>query len=278
MRVLKGVNNPFTELLIKVELLYTVCKLNRITQSRTLFLKMDTIENNEAPAGSDDVTSSPDTAFQVDAQPVESEATIDGGNSEETGAPEVLLAGKYKSPEELEKAYIESQKLHGTLGQKAKVADLILEKYNMTPDQFQAALEAEEQARLEQEYSTNPAGYALREVQELKNQLALKEEEGKLNSFLAENPEYAPFKDKLFNLYLNVEKDKELGEIAVDYFGQAIASGQQIAYKKIDAKKNTQATSVSSVPKRQITEEDLKNLSVAELEALLPHADISHRL
>lgn len=239
---------------------------------------MDTIENNEAPAGSDDVTSSPDTAFQVDAQPVESEATIDGGNSEETGAPEVLLAGKYKSPEELEKAYIESQKLHGTLGQKAKVADLILEKYNMTPDQFQAALEAEEQARLEQEYSTNPAGYALREVQELKNQLALKEEEGKLNSFLAENPEYAPFKDKLFNLYLNVEKDKELGEIAVDYFGQAIASGQQIAYKKIDAKKNTQATSVSSVPKRQITEEDLKNLSVAELEALLPHADISHRL
>ena len=102
MRVLKGVNNPFTELLIKVELLYTVCKLNRITQSRTLFLKMDTIENNEAPAGSDDVTSSPDTAFQVDAQPVESEATIDGGNSEETGAPEVLLAGKYKSPEELE--------------------------------------------------------------------------------------------------------------------------------------------------------------------------------
>lgn len=239
---------------------------------------MDTIETNEAPAGSDDVTSSPDTASQVDAQPVESEGTIDGGNSEEAGATEVLLAGKYKSPEELEKAYLESQKMHGTLGQKAKVADLILEKYNMTPDQFQAALEAEEQARLEQEYATNPAGYALREVQELKSQLALKEEEGKLNAFLAENPEYTPFKDKLFNLYLNVEKDKDLGEIAVDYFGQAMASGQQVAYKKIDAKKNTQATSVSSVPKRQITEEDLKNLSVAELEAILPHADISHRL
>lgn len=238
---------------------------------------MDTIETTAEPVGSDGATSSPDTSTQVDTQTVESPEVVSANESVDTGTPEVLLAGKYKSPEELENAYKELEGKLGELGQKAKVADLIQEKYGMTPDQLRQTIEAEEQARLEQEYATNPAGFALREVQELKNQLAFKEEEGKLNSFIAENPDYAPFKDKLFNLYINVEKDKDLSTIANDYFGQAIAVGQRGAYNKIETKLRTQATGVSSVPKRQFSQADYANMSVAEMEAILPHADISDR-
>ena len=238
---------------------------------------MDTIENIE-PAGSDGATSSPDTSATPDTQPVESPDVVSANEGGEAGAPENLLAGKYKSPEDLEKAYKELEGKLGGLGRKAAVADLIQEKYGMSPEQLRATIEAEEQARLEHEYATNPAGYALKEVQSLKEELALKEEEGKLNAFIAENPDYAPFKDKLFNLYLNVEKDKDLGEIAVDYFGTAIAKGQESAYKKIDTKKMTQATGVSqTAPKQKLTLEDMQKMSSKDLEAVLPWADISYR-
>lgn len=228
---------------------------------------MDTIATTTEPVGSDGATSSPDTSSSdtQTAEPTEAVSDGQGGEAVQTE----LLAGKYKSPEDLVKGYKELEGKLGDLGQKAKVADLIQEKYGMTPEQFQETIDAEEQARLEQEYATNPGGAALREVQKLQQQLALKEEEGKLNSFLAENPAYVPFKDKLFNLYLNVEKDKELGDIANDYFGQAIAKGQQDAYKKIEVKKNTQTTGVASTPKKGITLEDMKGMSAAEMRAVL---------
>ena len=98
---------------------------------------MDTIEEPVEPAGSDDVTSSPDTSV-ADTQPSETSENVDGATDVDGGTPEVLLAGKYKSPEDLEKAYKELEGKLGTLGQKASVADLIQEKYGMTPDQFQA--------------------------------------------------------------------------------------------------------------------------------------------
>lgn len=149
----------------------------------------------------------------------------------------------------------------------------------MTPEQFQATLEAEEQARLEQEYATNPAGYALREVQELKSQLALKEEEGKLNSFIQSNPEYEQFKDDIMEFgFLPKYRNMSYEDIAREKFGKAIAVGQTGAYKKIEAKKMGQQTSVTSTPKKQISEADMRSLSSTELEALLPHADTSGRL
>lgn len=253
-------------------LIFAVNNLNSI------FVVMDTIETPAEPVGSDGATSSPDTSAQVDTQPAESPEVVSANEGGEAEAPEVLLEGKYMNPGELEKAYKEVEGKLGGLGQKASVADLIQEKYGLTPEQFQATLEAEEQARLEQEYATNPAGYALREVQELKGQLALKEEEGKLNSFIQTNPEYAPFKDKIFDIGLNLQKYKGYDEIAKEWFGEAIATGQKGAYKKIEVKKMGQSTSVTSTPKKQVSEDDLRNLSAAELEAMLPHADISGRL
>lgn len=237
---------------------------------------MDTIEEPTEPAGSDDVTSSPDTSV-ADTQPSEASEYVDGATDVDGGTPEVLLAGKYKNPADLEKAYKELEGKLGTLGQKASVADLIQEKYGMTPDQFQATLEAEEQARLEQEYATNPAGYALREVQNLKQELALQKEEKELDSFLQKNPEYSAQRDKILKLGLNLEKDKSYEEIAREYFGETRALGQQDAYKKIEAKKMTQVTGTQSAPSKRLTDADFENMSAAEMEAVLPHADTSHR-
>lgn len=252
--------------------------ISAMNNLNSTFVVMDTIETTAEPVGSDGATSSPDTSAQVDAQTAESPEVVSANEGGEAEAPEVLLAGKYKSPEELEKAHKELEGKLGQLGQKAKIADLIQEKYGMTPEQFQATLEAEEQARLEAEYANNPAGYALKEVQSLKQELALKEEEVKLNSFIQANPKYAPFKDKIFEIGLSIQRDKGYDEIAKDWFGEAIAEGQKGAYKKIEVKKMGQSTSVTSTPKKQFSEDDLKGLSSAEMEALLPHADISGRL
>lgn len=237
---------------------------------------MDTIEEPMEPVGEAGATVSPDTSVD-DTQPLESSEAVSAPEGEEGGEPEVLLAGKYKSPEELEKAYLESQKLHGTLGQKAKVADLILEKYGMTPEQFQATLEAEEQARLEQEYATNPGGAALREVNALKAELALQKEEKELDSFLSKNPDYAEHRDKILKLGLNLERGKSYEEIAQEYFGGARAKGQQDAYKKIEVKKMSQTTGTQSAPQKRFTEADFENMTAAEMEAILPHADTSYR-
>ncbi len=236
---------------------------------------MDTIEETE-PAGGEGATSSQDTSA-YDTQSVESPDAVSAPEGAEAEQPEVLLAGKYKSPEELEKAYIESQKLHGTLGQKAKVADLILEKYNMTPDQFQAALEAEEQARMQQQYQENPGAFAVQKVQELEAKLALRDEEKELDSFLQKNPEYSSQRDKILKLGLNLEKDKSYEDIAREYFGEARANGQQDAYKKIEVKKMTQVTGTQSTPSKRLTEADFENMTAAEMEAVLPHADTSYR-
>jgi hypothetical protein len=237
---------------------------------------MDTIEEPMEPAGSDDVTSSPDTSL-ADTQPSETSENVDGGTEVEGGASETLLAGKYKSPEDLEKAYKELETKLGGLGQKAAVADLIQEKYGMTPDQLRQTIEAQEQAQMEQQYRDNPGAFAVQKVQALEAKLALQEEERELDSFLQKNPEYAHQRDKILKLGLNLEKDKPYEDIAREYFGETRAQGQQDAYKKIDAKVRTQATGTQSAPQKKFTEADMENMSTKELEAILPWADVSHR-
>lgn len=237
---------------------------------------MDTIEEPIEPAGSDDVTSSPDTSV-ADTQPSEASGNVDGGTEGNEGASESLLAGKYKTPEDLEKAYKELEGKLGTLGQRARVADVIQEKYGMTPEEFQASLDAEEAARMEREAQTNPLGYLSKEVQTLKQQLALRDEERELDSFLQKNPEYAPNRDKILKLGLNLEKDKTYEEIAREYFGTARAQGQKDAYERIDAKVRTQTTGTQSAPSKRVRPEDLDNMSAADMEKVLPWADTSYR-
>lgn len=234
---------------------------------------MDTVENTGVPVGGEGATSSQDTTPQVSTQPVETPNAVSAPEGmEAVTQTEALLAGKYKSPQELEKAYKELEGKIGSLGQKASVADLIQEKYGISPDQLQNVIAQQEQEKMQAEYEANPGAFAYQEVQSLKQQLALQAEEKQLDGFISQNPEYSPFRDKILNLGLRLETNKSYEDIASEYFGQAIAKGQQDAYKRIETKVNTQATSVSSVPQRQLGVEDYKNMSVAEMEALLPHA------
>lgn len=243
---------------------------------------MDTNETIE-PVGGADVTASQDTSDDV-TQPVEATQEVnndDQGKAEAVEASEELLAGKYKNQDELVKAHQELEKKLGEQGQKAELANLIEKQTGMTTQQIRENLDRQQQQQLDQQIQDNPGLAALQEVQELKSQVALQAEEKELDSFLRseEGKPYAEQRDKILKLGLNLEKDKTFGEIAKEYFGESRAKGQQDAYNKIETKKNTQATGASqAAPKGKVSLEDLAGMSTEDMEAVLPHADISNRL
>ena len=238
---------------------------------------MDTIETNE-PVGVEGATSSQDTSSN-DTQPTESTDSVSDSNVEEVEEAPELLAGKYRTQEELIKAHQELEKKLGEQGQKAELANLLEKQTGMNASQIKEFLSRQQQEQLMQQYQNNPVPYLAGEVEALKSQIALQNEEKELNAFLSseEGKPYADFKDKIFNLGLNLEKDKSYAEIAKEYFGQSRAQGQQDAYKKIEKKIMTQATGAKSAPQKRFTAEDMANMSSSELEAILPHADTSHR-
>jgi hypothetical protein len=238
---------------------------------------MDTI-TNDAPVGEEDVTSSPDTA-SADTQPAESMDSVDGGEVVEAGEPEVLLAGKYKTPEELEKAYSELESKFGEVGQKAEIANLLEKQTGMNPQQIKEYISRQQQAQQQQQIQENPLGYVGAKVQQLENQIALQAEEKELDKYLSseEGKPYAPFREKILNLGLKLETNKPYNEIAKEYFGESRAQGQQDAYKKIEVKKNTQATGTRSAAQKKFGLEDMQNMSSAELEQILPHAENYNR-
>lgn len=251
---------------------------------------MDTIETQEAPIGGEDVTSSQDTASQVDTQ-TSTPAIVDGDTTGqvEGNAPEPLLAGKYKTAADLEKAYHEAEKLNGQLSQKAQVANLLEEKYGITPDQLQSQIQQLEEQQRQERYANNPIAPLEDKVQYLestlqaieaeKAQLALERE---VDSYLKENPAYEANREQIIKLSktpgigYDPVTGQDLGsvdDIAREYFGAARAQGQQDAYNKIEMKENTQATGVSSVSKKQFGIEDLAGMSASDLEKVLPHSD-----
>jgi hypothetical protein len=239
---------------------------------------MDT--NELEPVGGQDVSSSQDTS-EIIAQPTESEEIVDGNQSEDVEEAPELLAGKYKTQEDLIKAHQELEKKLGEQGQKAELANLLEKQTGMNASQIKEYLAQQQYAQYEAQVQGNPGLAAYQEVQSLKSQIALQNEEKELNTFLSseEGKPYADFKDKILNLGLNLEKDKTYSEIAKEYFGQSRAQGQQDAYKKIEKKIMTQSTGVSQTPaKGKFTEADMEKMSVAELEAILPHADTSERM
>ena len=239
---------------------------------------MDTINETE-PVGSDGATSSPDTS-SVDTQPTESLDSVSDGNTEEVGEAPELLAGKYKSPEELEKAYQNLESKLGEVGQKSELVNLLEQQTGMNANQIKDYLANQQYEQQMAQYQDNPVPYLAGELQQLKNQLAFQKEEVQLDKFLSseEGKPYQDFKDKILKAR-QIEPGKDYGDIAREWVGQARAQGQQDAYKKIDTKVMTQTTGVSQqAPKGKLTEEDMAMMSVAELEAILPHADTSNRL
>lgn len=253
---------------------------------------MDNIENT-SPSGEADVTASQGQLDATDTQPVETAEVVDGNEPVESGQASNPWDNdpkfKGKSSEDIYKAYKESEKLSGQLSQKAQVANLIQEKYGVTPEQLKSQIEQQELQQRQQYYAENPLAPLIDEVSQQRNyieQMQAKEarasEENKLESFLKENPDYQTNRDQLLDLALNHPKylnDDSIGydQIANEWFGKTRAQGQQDAYKKIESKQNTQVTGVKSEPNRKFTQEDMDKMSASELEKILPWADTSNR-
>jgi hypothetical protein len=249
---------------------------------------MDNI-STETPVGGEGATSSQDNV-NVDTQTAEAPVAVSDSQEAEAGQATSPWDNdpkfKGKSPEDIYQAYKEAEKLTGQLSQKAQVANLIEQEYGLTPDKLKAQIEQMKAQERQERYANNPLAPLADEVSELKAKIAQQEQEKahnavktELDSFLKDNQSYEPFKDKIYKLALtpNIGFNPETGEevpfetLAQEYFGAARAQGQQDAYKKIEQKEMTQATGVSSVAKKQFSVDDLRNLSVAELEAILPH-------
>lgn len=251
---------------------------------------MDTIEQVEAPIGGEDVTSSQDTVSQVDTQ-TSTPAIVDGDTTGqvEGNAPESLLAGKYKTPDELVEGYKNLESKLGELGQKASVADMLQEKYGISPEQMTAQIQQLEEQQRQERYANNPIAPLEDKVQYLESMLQAQETEKaqialerEVDSYLKENPAFEANRNQITKLLKtpgigfdpNTGQDlASVGDIAHEYFGAARAQGQQDAYNKIEMKESTQATGVSSVSKKQFGLEDLRAMPLEDLMKVLPHSD-----
>jgi hypothetical protein len=236
---------------------------------------MDT--NEQLPVGGEDVTSPQDTNQDI-AQPTESEEVVDGNQSEEVvEAP--LLAGKYKTQEELIKAHQELEHKLGEQGQKAELANLLEKKLGMTPQQIKDALIQRDYQEQQQRYADNPLAPVLDKVSALEQKLQAKEQQEalngvktELNDYLKNNPVYEAHKEQILKLALtpgigfNSETGEEVSidELATEYFGKAIANGQQSAYKKIDTKQMTQSSGTKTAPQKSMSIDDLRAMSPSE--------------
>ena len=249
---------------------------------------MDNLEQNTNPLGEAGATASQGQLDDTETQTVETEAKTRAVSSDNTPAETSKEAGEASNPwdenpkfkgktaDEIYKSYQELEKAQGTLSQKAEVANLLEDKFGVTPEQLKAQIEAQELQARQAQYGDNPLAPVLDEVDQLKErveaqeaELVLREQKKELDNFLKENPEFEPNKDKLLELGLTLEQDKSFEDIAQKWFGGTLAQGQQDAYNKIETKKNTQATSPTNAA---VTKPDLADLSVEEMEKILPHA------
>lgn len=238
---------------------------------------MDNPETYSDPQGAADVTAASGQSESTETQSAEvSEAPIDGGTAE-TPAEQSLpwdqdARFKGKTAEDMFKIVQEADKYKGALSQKAKIADMLSAELGLTPDKIAEVISQRQNAQQQQYLQQNPLAAFQQELSEVKHQLIIEKEDGKLDQFLQAKPEFSEFRDEIRNLGYSVERDKGWDQIADKYFGRAIVKGQESAYKKIDTKTKTQAAGVSrGEPKTTFSIDELKNMSASEMEKVLPH-------
>lgn len=238
---------------------------------------MDNLENGAMdPAGAIDVDATSGQSNEIETQSTdatEESAPIDVQESESVAEMHPWDADdrfKGKTPDQMYEIVREADKYKGQLSQKAKVADMLSQQFGLTPERMEEIAQQRAYDAQQQQIQADPISAVYNELQEVKTQLVIKEEDSKLNSFLAEQPQYADFREEIKNLGFTVDRDKTWAEIADKYFGRAIVKGQEAAYKQLNVKQNTQATSVSRGDiNRSVTLDEMQNMSAAELEAIL---------
>ncbi len=239
---------------------------------------MDNLETGGAadPQEAADVTAASGQSDEIETQTPEETTPVDDGIVETAGVEHPWDADnrfKGKTPEEMFEIVREADKYKGELGQKAKVADMLSKQFGLTPERMEQIAQERAQAAHQQHIAENPVAAVYSEMQQLKTQLQVKEEETKLDQFLATKPQYSEFREEIKNLGFSVDRDKSWDQVAEKYFGRAIVKGQENAYRQMDVKQKTQATGVSRGDiKPSVTLEDMQNMTSAELEAILPKA------
>lgn len=121
-----------------------------------------------------------DTSQDAAEEGTEQNASPDGQDTEQQ-----LLAGKYKSPEELAKAYKE---VESTLGKKSQEMKDLENRYNQLMNQFTYAQQQQYQKAQQNEYETDEERLA-KEVQGLKAGLAQQANLQLYNSFVSQHEE-----------------------------------------------------------------------------------------
>lgn len=239
---------------------------------------MDNLENGGAldPQEAADVTAaSGQSDAQIETQQTDAPEVVDGDTETQESVQATYAWDeddrfKGKTPEEMLEIVREADRYKGELGRKAKVADMLSQQYGLTPERMEEIMQQREIKAKQAEFQKNPTAALMGEVENLKSQIQIKEEEGKLNQFMAENPQYSEFAEEIKRLGFTVDRDKSWNQIAEKYFGRAIVKGQEAAYRQMDTKQRTQATSVSqSAPKHALSPEDMKGMSASDLEAYL---------
>jgi len=213
---------------------------------------MDNHENNQAPVGAEGATSSQDNAQVQVTQPVAPQAPVSAGvMGQGTGQAQPWEQDerfKGKTADDIWKAYQNAESLVGQASQKASLVNELEQVTGMSPDEIRNYLQAHQQQQLQQQIQQNPLAYVDSRVQDLENTIALQNQEKELDTFLQANPEYSEFRDKIFDIGTTIATDKPYDEIAKEWFGSAIAQGQNSAYQKIDTKQKQQATGTSTAP------------------------------
>lgn len=243
------------------------------------------------------VSSDPQEAADVTAASGQSDENIETQATEESASTDVATETpvetknthpwatderfKDKTPEQMYEIVQEADRYKGALSQKAKVADALSQQFGLTPERMAEIVQERAEAARRKQIESNPVGAVYDELQQVKQQLAerdqqaeIREADMELDKYLTENPSFAQFREQGRKLGFTVDRDKTWDQIFNSYFGQAIVAGQENAYNKIDIKQKTQATGVSrGEVKTSLTTEDLQKMTVAELKAVLPKAN-----
>lgn len=212
---------------------------------------------------------------QPDSPTVPSEDTKEEGVAPWESDPRF----KGKEAKDIWKAYQEAQGLMTKTSQKAKIADLLEQKYGISPDKLTKIIEQREADDKQRQIAENPVAHLGEEVMNIKQQLALEKEQLELEKFIASDTgkQFDGVKEKIFRAAMTDPEYAEMSyeDIANDLYGGVIKNARQEAYQKIETKQSTQSTGVSRAEAKEITLDDMKNMSSAELEAILPKGNAS---
>lgn len=220
-----------------------------------------------------------DDTKEVNTAPSVSDVNPEGIPEEEktsTSAPdketaETLLAGKYKSPEELEKAYKEAEKKISELGseasrlrQKSALIDKVVEKYKEFGYSEEEALGELEKISQITPGEFSPEDMTERKLKKFERELLLTKREIEISKFLEKQPEAKHFEGELKELVARYP-DSSVDEIYHRFFGKAFQLAKELSSKEREIKEeNSAKTSSIRTGGRTLTPEEIKKLPLEE--------------